>query len=552
LESLWLPFAIHWFLFARRLLWCRGVAAGLSPIQHGKRKLLFLFDNFALDCSRRELRQSGDLVSVAPKVFDLLAHLIRNRERVVSRDDLIVAVWDGRIISESALATCINAARAAIADSGEEQRLIKTLPRKGIRFVGEVRDGSAATPPSATAETFSLPSKPSIAVLPFQNMSDDAEQEYFADGVVEDIITGLSRIKSLFVIARNSAFAYKGAAVNVKQIGRDLGVRYVLEGGVRRVGNRVRLTVQLVEAETGIQLWAERYDRLLEDIFALQDEITISVVGAIEPNVRKAEIERVRRKRPENLDAYDFLLRALPYVYTHTATDAATALPLLEKALKSDPSYAAAHALMAWCYHFRYSRGGLREQDRAAAVEHAHAAISLGADDPTSLAIAAFVISLDEHDQTTALDVFERALSISSSDVFALSCSALILSWIGEPDKAIERADTALRLSPFDSLNYLSYNAIAIARFHQCKYKEAHDAARRSVQSNPRFSVCHAFLAAALVRLGRDEEARAEAKRVLALDPSFSVRRFGVTVDITPDVFEPLADAWRAAGLPEQ
>jgi TolB-like protein/Tfp pilus assembly protein PilF len=498
------------------------------------------------------VRQGGNLVSVAPKVFDLLAHLVQNRERVVSRDDLIGAVWEGRIISESALATCINAARSAIADSGEEQRLIKTLPRKGIRFVGEVREGNETAVAIAAVEALNLPSKPSIAVLPFQNMSDDPEQEYFADGVVEDIITGLSRIKSLFVIARNSTLAYKGSAVSVRQIGRDLGVRYVLQGGVRRAANRVRFTVQLVEAESGIQLWADRYDRLLEDIFALQDEITINVIGAIEPSVRKAEIERVKRKRPENLDAYDFLLRALPYVYTHTASDAATALPLLEKALESDPSYAAAHALTAWCCHFRFSRGGLRQEDRAAAVEHAHAAISLGADDPTSLAIAAFVISLDEHDQTTALDVFDRALAISGSDVFALSCSALILSWIGKAHKAIERAETALRLSPFDSINYLSYNAIAIACFHQAKYKEAHDAARRAVQSNPRFSVCHAFLTAALVRLGRDEEARSQAQRVLALDPSFSVRRFGVTVDITPEVFGPLADAWRAAGLPEQ
>jgi tetratricopeptide (TPR) repeat protein len=228
------------------------------------------------------------------------------------------------------------------------------------------------------------------------------------------------------------------------------------------------------------------------------------------------------------------------------------AMPLLQKALEADPSYAAAHALMAWCHHFRFSRGGLHEEDRAAAVEHAHSAVSLGSDDPTSLAIAGFVISLDAHDHPAALDIFERALSISGSDVFALSCSALILSWIGEADTAIERAETALRLSPFDSLNCLSYNAIAIACFHRRKYKEAHDAARRAVQSNPRFSVCHAFLAAALVRLGRDEEAVSVAQRVLALDPSFSVRRFGVTADITAEVYGPLADAWRAAGLPEQ
>ncbi len=523
---------------------------GLRTEACGSCTLLFLFDDYSLDCGRRELRRGDDIVPVEPRVFDLLAHLVQHRDRVVSRDDLIAAVWEGRLVSESALASCINAARTAIADSGEEQRLIKTLPRKGIRFVGEVRESRGRAEPAPASPALSPPGRPSIAVLPFQNLSEDPAQEYFADGTVEDIIASLARVKSLFVIARNSTFVYKGGAVDVKQVGRDLGVRYVLEGGVRKAGNRVRLTVQLIEAETGVHLWAERYDRQLDDIFALQDEITISVIGAIEPNVRKAEIERVRRKRPDSLDAYDLLLRALPLVYTHTASDAAAALPLLHKALEFDPAYASAHALMAWCYHFRFSRAGLHAEDRGAAIEHAHAAVAYGSDDATSLAIAGFVVSLDEHDHATALDLFERALALSGSNIFALSCSALILSWMGKPELAVDRAQRALRLSPFDSLNYLSYNAIAIACFHERKFQESFDAARRSVQSNPRFSVCHAFLTAALARLGRHEEARAQAIRVLDLDPTFTIRRFAVTVDIASDVFGPLADAWQSAGLP--
>jgi TolB-like protein len=287
--------------------------------------LRFVFEDFVLDAGRRELHRGGSLVPVEPKVFDLLTHLVENRDRVVSRDELIASVWQGRIVSESALATAINAARAAIADSGETQRLIKTLPRKGIRFVGalQTNDALAATavapPIPAEPTTLALPDKPSIAVLPFQNITGNPEQEYFADGMVEDIIAGLSRIRWLFVIGRNSSFAYKGNAVDVKRVGRELGVRYVLDGSVRKAGDRVRVTGQLVEAQTGIQLWAERYDRTHTDIFDLQDELTMSVVGAIEPSLRKVEIERVRRKRPENLDAYDFLLRALPYTYTHTA-----------------------------------------------------------------------------------------------------------------------------------------------------------------------------------------------------------------------------------------
>jgi TolB-like protein len=491
-------------------------------------------------------------------VFDLLVYVIQNRERVLSKDELITAVWKGRIVSESALATCINAARSAIGDTGEGQRLIKTLPRRGIRFVGSVQEDNHKFVEMPVAEVHweardpssALSDKPSIAVLPFRNLSSDPEQEYFADGMVEDIISGLSRIRWLLVIARNSSFIYKGKPMDMKQVGRELGVRYVLEGSVRKAGNRVRVSGQLIEAQTGIQLWAERYDRMHDDIFALQDELTMSVIGAIEPSLRKVEIERVKRKRPDSLDAYDLVLRALPFTYSHTAEDAANAIPLLEKALELEPEYAAAHAPLAWCFHFRF-RFGLREEDRAAAVHHARMAIAGGSDDATALAIAGFVISMDENDRATALDVFDRALTLSNSNIFALSCSALILSFMGKTELAIERAQGALRLSPFDFLNYLSYNALAVSHFVTKRYEQSHDAARRSIQLNPRFSVCHLFLTAALVRLGRNEEAKAEAQRVLVLDPAFTIRRYSVTIGFEPTVFIPLADAWRAAGLPE-
>jgi TolB-like protein/Tfp pilus assembly protein PilF len=542
------------FSYPRGLDFASGGCAKVFRSERRNGTLTFIFEDYALDTERRELRRHGDLIPVEPKVFDLLAHLIVNRERVVSRDDLIAAVWNGRIVSESALATCINAARSAIADSGEEQRLIKTLPRKGVRFAGAVREGKqstdlADTKPPGVALAF--PDKPSVAVLPFQNISSDPDQEYFADGVVEDMITGLSRIRWLFVIARNSSFVYKGRSVDVKKVGQELGVRYVLEGSVRKSGNRVRITTQLVEAETAVHIWGEHYDRLLDDIFVLQDEITMNVIGAIEPSLRKAEIERVKRKRPDSLDAYDLVLRAMPFVHSHIAQDALSAIPLLEKALELDTGYALAHALLAWCYHHRFSRGGLHEEHRVAAVRHARAAV-VGGDDATALGMAAFVISLDEHDHATALNLFDRALTLSNSNIFALSCSALVLSWMGQPSLAIERAQRALRLSPFDFLNYLSYNALAISYFHTERYDEAQEASRCSVQLNPRFSVSRAFLTAILVRLGRDDEAKVEAQRVLALDPTFSVRRFSVTVEIEPAVFAPLADAWRRAGLPAE
>jgi adenylate cyclase len=396
-----------------------------------------------------------------------------------------------------------------------------------------------------------LPDKPSIAVLPFTNMSDDPEQEYFADGMVEEVITGLSRIKWLSVISRNSSFIYKNKPVAVKEVADKLGVRYVLEGGVRKAGNRVRITAQLVDAQTGAHLWAEQYDRLLDDVFALQDELTMSVIGAIEPSLRKAEIERIKRQRPNNLDAYDLVLRALPFVYAQMPKEAAMAIPLLEDALKLESNYGAAHAYLSWCLHARFARGEGHQQDRIAAIHHARAAIAHGNDDATALAIAAFSIALDEHDTTTALKLFDRAMDLSNSNVFALSLSAVILAWMGKSALAIERAQQALRLSPFDPLNWLSNHALGIAYFHNQRYGDAADAARSAIDANPSFSLAHAVLAAALIRLGRTEEAKAAAQTVLDCNPSFTVRGLSLVAEIEPAVFRPLADAWREVGLPE-
>ena len=512
--------------------------------------MIFEFDDYSLDTRQRELRRGGSVVSLEPKVFDLLAFLLEKCDRVVTRDELIESVWGGRIVSESALASCINAARAAIQDDGAAQRLIKTFPRKGIRFVGNLRSSEAAEPEKPAARPLlALPERPSIAVLPFQNLSGDPDQGYFADGMVDDIITGLSRIRWLFVIARNSSFLYRDKALGVTQIGQELGVRYVLDGTVRKAGDRIRVSTQLIETENAGHIWGERYERQLQDIFVLQDEITMSVLGAIEPSLRKAEIERVKRKRPENLDAYDLVLQAMPLVQSHIAEDALLAIPHLSKALELQPDYALAHAMLAWCYHFRFSRAGLREEDRSSAIRHARAAVA-GGDDATALGMAGFVISLDEHDHLAAINLFDRALSLSPSNVFALSCSALVLSWLGKSTLAIERATSAIRLSPFDFLNYLAYNALALAYFHTNDLEKAFEAANKSVQINPRFGVSRAFLTAVLVGLGRTADAAAEAQRVLALQPGFSIKQFSVTVGIEPRVYEPLAAAWKQAGLP--
>jgi TolB-like protein len=294
-------------------------------------KLLYLFDKFSLDTDRRELRHEGDLRSVEPQVFDLLEFLIRNRDRTVSRDDLLAGVWGGRIVSESTLSSRINAARAAIGDNGEEQRLIRTLLRKGIRFVGIVRERQELMERAGPYPP--LPDKASIAVLPFKNMSGDPEQEYFVDGMVDEIITALSRMRWLFVIASNSSFTYKGRAVEIKQVSRELGVRYVLEGSLRKAGHRVRIIGQLIDATTGAHIWADRFDGAIEDIFDLQDQVAASVIGAIAPQLEQAEMERSRQKPTENLAAYDYFLRGMSKFYQWTTAANNEALELFYKAI---------------------------------------------------------------------------------------------------------------------------------------------------------------------------------------------------------------------------
>jgi TolB-like protein len=302
--------------------------------------LRYLFEDYAFDTDRRELHRGADVVSIAPQVFDLLDYLIRNRERVVSKDDLINAVWNGRSVSDAALTTRLNVARSVIGDTGEEQRLIKTLPRKGFRFVGLVQEAQGpAGPPvddnpiESPRPALMLPDKPSIAILPFTNLSSDPDQDYFADGMVDEITTALARFKSLFVIARNSSFTYKGKAVDIKQVGRELGVRYVLEGSVRKAAGKVRIIGQLIDAATGTHLWADRFEGDLTDIFALQDRMTERVVSAVAPKMFQTEIGLAAR-RPNDLSAYDLCLRAVPHLNSRTPGGTAEALRLASRALE--------------------------------------------------------------------------------------------------------------------------------------------------------------------------------------------------------------------------
>ena len=354
---------------------------------------VYRFGPFRLDAQAEILFRGPQPLALGQRAVALLRVLVERAGEPVLKDALIEAAWPGVVVEDSNLTVQIAAVRRVLGDAPGGERWIETLPRRGYRFVGPIgplHDDAAAEPNAATVHAPCVPDKPSVAVLPFANLSDDPGQEYFADGVVEELITGLSRIKWLAVVARNSSFTYKNQAVNVRQIGRELGVRYLLEGSVRKAGERVRICAQMVEAETGAHLWAEHYDRPLDDIFALQDEITLRVVGAIQPSVLEAELARVRRKRPDSLDAYDLLLRALPHVYIAMPEEAAQALPLLRQAIAVEPDYAAAHGFLAWCHEILFVRAGFHEEDRVAAIRHARAAVNHGRDDATALAMGAF------------------------------------------------------------------------------------------------------------------------------------------------------------------
>ncbi len=396
-----------------------------------------------------------------------------------------------------------------------------------------------------------LPEKPSIAVLPFQNMSGDPEQEYFADGMVEDIITGLSRIKWLFVIARNSSAVYRGKAVDARQVGRELGVRYLLEGGVRKSGGRVRITAQLLEAETRTHLWADKFDGNLEDVFDLQDQITDRVVGIVEPSVRRREIDRSRRKRPESLDAYDLYLRALPYLASISTVNAPIAADLLKEALRLDPNYPAAHAYLAWSHQISFTHGGrFDEAEKIAGLRHARAAIANDVDDATALAVGAMVMGLLGKDAESALAAIERALSFNPSSAAALYFGAQLYAWSGDPVTGAKYAHRALRLSPVDPLAYVAHLAFGIVAFHEGRYEEAAAWWEKCSRANPKFVPFARAQAFALALAGRMDEARPILQRGLEPGPGFRLSGFEA-FGMKPALLNKWLGGGRLLGLPE-
>ncbi len=511
------------------------------------------FGPFRLDTDAEILFSGAQPIVLGQRAVALLRLLLERAGLPVSKDALFEAAWPGLAIEDSNLTVQVAALRRVFGDAGGDANWIETMPRRGYRYVGPaVAMGcSPASPPLPTLP-LALPDKPSVAVLPFTNLSGEPEQEYFADGMVEDIIAGLSRIKWLFVIARHSSLLYKGmAAADIKRVGRELGVRYLVQGSVRKDGRRVRISAQMIEAETGHQLWTERFERPLDDVFALQDEIALNVVSAIEPSLRRAEVERVKRKRPDSLDAYDLVLQAQPEVDSGMPAQVTKALVLLERALALDPTYALAHAFAAMCHHCLFLRGGLHEKDRFASVRHAQAAILYGRDDALALTHAGFSIGMDGHDRSAAFTALEAALAISPSSALTYILGSVILAWGGEAERAIEWSERGMRLSPLDPWAFAAFDAQALSHFHLGRYDKAAQAAYKSVHANPAHSITYVQLAAALAQLGRMEEAKAAAARVLELHPTFRYGRQFAGVNCAPTLATSLGNALRAAGLPE-
>ena len=521
--------------------------------------MLYLFENFTLDSERRELRCGSDPVQIEPQVFDLLEFLLRNRDRVVSKDELIAAIWHGRAVSDSSLHSSINMARGAVGDDGDQQRLVKTLPRKGVRFVGAVREGQKAVEQSESdaanakpGRHLSLPDGPSIAVLPFTNLSGEAEQEYFADGMAEEITTALARFKSLFVIARNSAFTYKGRAVDIRQIGRELGVRYVLEGSVRRGGNQIRITGQLIDATTGAHIWADRFDGDLSDVFALQDQMTENVVTAIEPTLQLAEIERMKRKPPGNLDSYDLLLRAQQLEYDFTDASLAEALLCLKDALALDASYAPAMALAAYCYAERRVQGWMKnpQTELAEGLRLASAATEIGKDDSTVLWRAAYAVRQLAMDAHRANDLAYRSLALNPNSAIAMAIAGRTETTLGNADKRLELLRRAGRLSPRDPKGWFISSGLASAYFMLDQFEMAASSARQTLLHNPRNATAHRLLAGSLVSLGQKDEAAAIVRELLKIHPDLTISSWHARTPLHEKVSQKLRDALHLAGLP--
>ncbi len=515
--------------------------------------MVFKFGDIVLDSERRELWQGANQVIIEPGVFELLEYVIRNRDRVVSKDDLIENVWKGRIVSESTLTSRITAVRQAIGDNGQDQRLIRTVPRCGVRFVGDVAETPAPAQRTLEVEAASAVlerPKPSIAVLPFTNISADPEQEYFSDGITEDIIMALSRLRWFFVIARNSSFAYKGQTLDVRQIGQELDVAYLLEGSVRKAGQRLRITCQLLDAETGNHIWSERYDCELIDVFDLQDEITQSVVSAVEPKLVAAEGQRAETRSSRDLQAWDLVTRALPHFWKFTAEENSRSVAILREAVERYPEYAPAHSMLSFALLVS-SYLGWEHNDREMAERFALNAMEIDEQDPWAHVAIGFV-AMTERKTEDALHHFHRALELNPNFATAVGFVGFTLTLDGQTDEGLKYLERAARMNPREPLSvFFSFAPMGAAHYLAGTYDEAIRWALQAVKLRPSYPAGHRILCASLAQTGRLEEAKAAFAELQRLQPDISVSWVRRWVPYTKEPMEKFIEGLRKAGLPD-
>jgi TolB-like protein len=518
--------------------------------------LRYSFDNFSLDTERRELCRGPEVIAIAPQVFDLLGYLISNRDRVVSKDDLIRAIWQGRVVSDVALTTRLNAVRKAIGDSGDEQRLIKTFPRKGIRFIATVREA----PGPAAATVISSPSpaagKPSLVVLPFANLSPDPAQDYFVDGVTESLTTDLSRMAGIFVIGRNTAFTYKGKHVDLKQVGRELGVRYVLEGSVQRAESRMRINVQLIDAESGNHLWGERFDKQVADLFDMQDEIGARLANQL--GTELVTVEARRAERAPHPDSMDMYFQGMAYL--NRGADPASlsqARPFFEQALHLDAANVEAMVGMATVDILRTTS---RLIDRTAAlrvVEGSLARILAHTPNHARAHCLMGVVQIFTKRAVQGIAECERALTLDRNLATAHSWIGLGKCNLGRAEETEAHIMEAFRLSPRDNKASSWMNTAGVAQSYLGADQAAVHWFKRSIETNRNIApFVHFYLAAALAHLRQIEESRAYVQAGLILAPDFSIAQFHASTPTdNPTCLTQrarIAEGLRKAGLREK
>jgi TolB-like protein len=518
------------------------------------------FEGFTLDVERRELGQGSQLIAVGPQVFDVLVYLVKNRDRVVSKDELLDGVWGGRIVSLSTLGSHIIAVRRAVGDNGDEQRLVRTVARKGFRFIGDVQETMASVERAAShltaieQDSLEYADKPSIAVLPFRNLSDDPEQEYFADGMVDEITTAIARMPWLFVIAPASSFTYKDKPVDLTQVARELGVRYLLEGSVRRAKNRVRVSGKLIDTTTGAHLWAEHFDGGLRNIFELQDRVASGVAGAIRSKLISAEIGRAARKPAASLDAYDLYLRAIAEIRKPDLEGGEAALSLCRQALAIDPSCALAASIVGVVRAYQWTAGvPFTADDAAEALRLAQRAIETD-DDPDVLARCGHTLALLGGMHDAAVSALERATTLNPNSARVWGLSAAVNCYANRPDAAITAAQRAMRLSPVDPFGYQFKFFLGYGLMLAGRYQEALVWIDRSLHERRNFHPAIRARVALCGYLNLTEEAVRWVSRQLDTNPAMTISGFAAfgAKHLAPGTLSRWVDGFRRAGVPEK